>query len=31
MSLNMKLKIELHTLVQRNDPVNTPSFLVKGM
>lgn len=31
MSLNMKLKIELHTLVQRNDPVNAPSFLVKGM
>lgn len=27
----MKLKIELHTLVQRNDPVVAPSFLVKGM
>lgn len=26
----MKLKIELHTLVQRNDPVVAPSFLVKG-
>lgn len=31
MSLNMKLKIELHTIVQRNDPVVAPSFLVKGM
>ena len=31
MSLNIKLKIELHTLVQRNDPVVAPSFLVKGM
>ena len=27
----MKLKIELHTIVQRNDPVVAPSFLVKGM
>ena len=27
----MKLKIDLHTLLQRNDPVVAPSFLVKGM